>query len=61
MKVSKDKMKKKYPNHDDPKQSKLFIAKAREVEVDEKSSASDLLLGRLAKMKPAHHAKLKSK
>jgi hypothetical protein len=32
-------------------QLKLFIAKAREIEGDEKSAASDQLLGRLAKMK----------
>jgi hypothetical protein len=37
---------------DDKEQSKLFVAKAREIEADEKSSASDQLLGRLAKMKP---------
>jgi len=37
---------------DDKQQSRLFIAKAREIEADEKTSASDQLLGRLAKMKP---------
>ena len=44
---------------DDKKQSRLFIDKAREIEADEKSSASDLLLGRLAKMAPAPRAKKK--
>lgn len=37
---------------DDKEQSKLFIKKAREIEADENSSASDQLIGRLAKMKP---------
>jgi len=46
---------------DDKKQSRLFIDKAREIEANEKSSASDQLLGRLAKMKPAPRAKPKSK
>lgn len=43
---------KQNPNKDDAEQSRLFIAKAREVEADEKTSTSDQLLGRLAKMKP---------
>lgn len=45
--------KRKRPRPDDKEQSKLFIAKAREIEADEKASASDQLLGRLAKMKPS--------
>jgi hypothetical protein len=40
------------PNPDDPKQSKLFIEKAREIEADEKRSAADKVMGRLVKMKP---------
>lgn len=42
---------------DDSDQSKRFVAMARERESDEKDSASDLLLGRLAKMKPEPRAK----
>jgi aldehyde dehydrogenase (NAD+) len=38
-----------------------YSAKAREIEADEKTSASDQLQGRLAKMKPDPRAKLKSK
>jgi hypothetical protein len=45
------------PHASDRKQSKLFIEKAREIEADEKSSASDQLLGRLAKMKPEPRVK----
>ena len=37
---------------DDKEQSKLFIEKAREIGADEKRSAADKLMGRLAKMKP---------
>jgi hypothetical protein len=37
---------------DDAEQSKLFAAKAREIEADEKDSAADKLMGALAKMKP---------
>ena len=37
---------------DDPEQSRAFIEKAREIEADEKRSAADKLMGRLAKMKP---------
>jgi hypothetical protein len=37
---------------DDRDQSKLFVNTAREIEVDEGKSASDILLGRLAKMPP---------
>jgi hypothetical protein len=42
----------KNPPKDDPDQSKLFIKKAREIGADEKKSAADKLMGRLAKMKP---------
>lgn len=45
-------MKQKPEKRDDPDQSKLFIAKAREIEADEKRSAADKLMGRLVKMKP---------
>jgi hypothetical protein len=37
---------------DDKEQSKLFIEKAREIEADEKYSAADKLMERLAKTKP---------
>jgi hypothetical protein len=37
---------------DDPEQSKAFIEKAREIEADEKHSAADKLMERLAKTKP---------
>jgi hypothetical protein len=37
---------------DDADQSKLFIEKAREIEADEKHSAADKLMERLAKTKP---------
>jgi hypothetical protein len=37
---------------DDKEQSKLFIKTARKIEADEAHSASDQLLGRLAKMPP---------
>jgi len=37
---------------DNPEQSKAFIEKAREIGADEKRSAADKLMGRLAKMKP---------
>ena len=37
---------------DDAEQSKLFLEKAREIGADEKHSAADKLMGRLAKMKP---------
>jgi hypothetical protein len=46
--------KKSHPaRRDDKEQSRLFIKKAREIEADEKSSASDQLIDRLAKMAPA--------
>jgi hypothetical protein len=37
---------------DDKEQSKAFIEKAREIGADEKRSAADKLMGRMAKMKP---------
>jgi hypothetical protein len=37
---------------DDKEQSKLFLEKAREIEADEKHSAADKLMERLAKTKP---------
>lgn len=37
---------------DDAEQSKLFLDKAREIEADEKHSAPDKLMQRLAKTKP---------
>jgi hypothetical protein len=37
---------------DDPEQSKAFIEKAREIGADEKRSAADRLMERLAKTKP---------
>jgi hypothetical protein len=40
----------KKPKRDDPKQSREFINKAREIGADEEKSAADELLGRLAKM-----------
>jgi hypothetical protein len=40
------------PRADDSEQSKAFIEKAREIGADEKRSAADKLIGRLAKMKP---------
>jgi hypothetical protein len=45
------------PPPDDKEQSKLFIKTARAVEADEGKSASDALLGRLAKMPPKPHVK----
>jgi hypothetical protein len=41
-----------HPKADDKEQSRAFIEKAREIEADEKKSAADDLLGKLAKMKP---------
>jgi len=40
---------------DDPEQSKRFLEKAREIEADEKRSAADKLIGRLAQKKPEPH------
>jgi len=51
--------KNKPAKRDDKEQSRLFIDKAREIEANEKTSASDLLLGRLAKMKPEPRKKSK--
>ncbi len=45
-------MKAKPIKPDDPEQSKAFIEKAREIGADEKRSAADKLMGKLAKMKP---------
>jgi hypothetical protein len=45
-------MKKKTQKQDDPEQSRAFIDKAREIEADEKHSAADKLMERLAKTKP---------
>jgi hypothetical protein len=42
----------KTARRDDPEQSKAFIEKAREIEADEKNSAADELMARMAKMKP---------
>ena len=44
-------------NQDDPEQSKAFIEKAREIGADEKRSAADKLMERLAKMKPGPRKK----
>lgn len=49
------------PPKDDPEQSKLFIEKAREIKADEKKSAADKLLGRLAEKKPEPHKPGKGK
>jgi hypothetical protein len=40
------------PRSDDPEQSKAFIEKAREIGADEKRSAADKLMERLAKTPP---------
>lgn len=37
---------------DDKEQSKLFLEKAREIGADEENSASDKLIGQLAKKPP---------
>jgi hypothetical protein len=42
---------------DDKEQSRAFIEKAREIGADEKSSAADKLMERLAKTKPEPRAK----
>lgn len=52
-------MTEKRPKPDDPEQSKLFIAKARERGVDEDISGADELLGRLAKTPPQPKRKKK--
>jgi hypothetical protein len=43
---------KKPVKRDNPEQSKAFIEKAREIGANEKRSAADKLMERLAKMKP---------
>jgi hypothetical protein len=40
------------PRSDDPEQSKASSRRPREIGADEKSSAADKLMGRLAKMPP---------
>jgi hypothetical protein len=40
------------PKPDDKEQSRAFIEKAREIGADEKRSAADKLMGRLAKTPP---------
>jgi hypothetical protein len=40
------------PRADEPEQSKVFIEKAREIGADEKNSAADKLMERLAKTPP---------
>jgi hypothetical protein len=42
----------KKAQRDDPEQSKTFIETVKEIGADEKHSAADKLMGRLAKMKP---------
>jgi hypothetical protein len=49
----------KKAQRDDPEQSKAFIEKAREIEADEKRSAADKLMERLAKTRPEPRAKSK--
>jgi len=46
---------------DDPEQSEAFIQKAKEIEADEKRSAADSILGRLAEMSPKPHVDKKTK
>jgi len=46
---------------DDPEQSKDFIEKAREIGADEKHSAADKLMERLAKTKPEPRSAEKKK
>ena len=46
------KIKNRRVSRDDPEQSRAFINKAREIEADEKHSAADKLMERLAKTKP---------
>jgi hypothetical protein len=45
-------MSKKKTRRDDEEQSRLFIKKAREIEADEKKSAADNLMKRLAEKRP---------
>ena len=51
----------KTPQRDDPKQSAAFIAKARELGADSDDTRTDLLIGRLSKMKPAPRAPKKAR
>jgi hypothetical protein len=49
---------KKFPRHrDDLEQSRLFIEKARELGADKRQSATDRLIGHLAKKAPAPRKK----
>jgi hypothetical protein len=54
-------VKKPVVKQDDKEQSKLVIEKAREIGADEKRSAADKLMERLAKTKPAPHIISKSR
>jgi hypothetical protein len=47
----------KKAQRDDPEQSRAFIEKAKEIGADEKHSAADKLMERLAKTKPEPHSK----
>jgi hypothetical protein len=47
----------KKPKPDNPAQSKAFMDKAKEIEADERESASDTLIGRLAKHPPEPRTK----
>jgi len=55
--ISSTKSKSAKTKRDDPEQSRLFIKKARESGADERKSASDQLLQRLAKMPPEPRSK----
>jgi hypothetical protein len=50
--TSSTKAKRKKYSEDDPKQSRLFIEKAREIGADKDNSEADKLIGRLAKKPP---------
>jgi hypothetical protein len=50
-------MKRRQPKKDDEAQSKAFIEKAKEIEADQKESAADALMERLAKQPPEPRAK----
>jgi hypothetical protein len=47
----------KKAQRDDPEQSRAFIEKAKEIGADEKHSAADKLMERLAKTKPEPRSK----
>jgi hypothetical protein len=47
------------PKPDNPAQSKAFIEKAKEIEADEKASAADDVIRRLAKQPPDPRARTK--